>query len=230
MRTVFAIGALFLSVPASAAPGDAVSPGKAFANAWVDRASTISFARQAVQDKLETCLKSGQIAPEVLEAERPLLDLYLETFFGGIERVQDRVADKAQGVLAPADLRALTHTFSTPAFRIMRRQALARMAQKMVPAIPGCGNEGRSVTLGELASGALPHMTPAQMTELRKIVVSPAWQHFNRALPQLMPVLNDAFRDEVAHALRVAGASPDAIQEARTAPSPIVPDPPHVSP
>ena len=52
------------------------------------------------------------IAPEVLGAEQPLLELYLNTFLDGLGRVQDKVAVQAQTLLSNADLATLAQTFS----------------------------------------------------------------------------------------------------------------------
>ena len=225
MRLWIAAMALVLSGPALAAP-EITGPARAFALAWVDREATISFGRQAMDEKLDTCVRRGLIAPDVLAAERPLLDLYMDTFFEGTTRVQDKVAARAQTVLSAADLRVLAQMFATPTFRILRRQVMAGVAPKIVPAIPGCGDQGHQVTVGQLASGAMPHLTPAQKVQMRNLALSPAGQHFAKALPQLMAVLNDAYRDEAQHALQVAGASPEVQSAARAMPAPVVIAPP----
>jgi hypothetical protein len=229
MRWWIAAAALVMCVPAQAEPA-ASAPARAFAVAWVDRETTVRFGRLALEQKLATCIKRGMIAPDVLAVERPLLDLYMDTFFEGTARVQDKVAVKAQTLLAPAELRVLAQTFSTPDFRALRLQAVAGMADKIVPAIPGCGDQGHQVTLGQLGAGVIPHMTKAQIASLSKLALSPAGQHFKKVLPQLMATLTEAYRDEVQHALQVTGASPEAQHAARAVASPLVIDPPAPAP
>jgi hypothetical protein len=138
--------------------------------------------------------------------------------------VQQKVAGKAAQLLSTADLRQITATLTTPLFRQVRRQALAGMAQTLVPRIPGCGDESKPMDVTELGSRALKRVTPAQVAKLRTFMMSPAGQHFNRALAQLMPVLMQAYREEAANAMMVAGGSPEMQDAIRRMPSPITID------
>jgi|GEM_PF-2618476 len=212
-----------LPLPALAAPSAAA---RAFAAAWVDQDTVTTVARQSLASKIDTCVKNGMIAPEVLGAEQPLLELYLNTFLDGLGRVQDKVAVQAQTLLSNADLATLAQTFSSPAFRAMRRQVLPGMMTKLVPAIPGCGDDGKPVKLSELSAGALPRMTQPQLMALRRLAISPAGQHFSRAMPQLTATMTAAFRDEVQVAMQAVGASPEAQSRVRAVPSPVIVDAP----
>jgi hypothetical protein len=230
MKNLLVLAVLIVSSPAMAIEPAADTAAQAFAHAWIDRDSTISVTKLAMQEKFQHCIASGAMTQEKLDAIRPKLELYQTAVFEGFARVQERVAQKAQELLSDQDLRALARTMASPIFRTMRRDSIASMTQKLVPAIPGCGDDGTPVTLGQLGSSALPHLRPAEIAELRTIVVTPAWQHLVHAMPQLMPVMVQGYRDEVAHALQVVGASQAAQDKARSMPSPVVLDPPATTP
>lgn len=230
MRGVVLLAALVLSAPALAEPPAVVSPARAFSRAWLDRDATISFTKLALDEKLQHCVASGALTQDRIDTMRPKLDLYETTVFEGLGGIQDRLAAKAQDLLSAQDLRWLAHTFSTPTFRTMRKEAMGSMSQKLVPAIPGCGDSGKQVTISQLGAAAVPRLRPAEVAQLRALITAPAFQHFNRVMPQLMPVMIDGYRDAVGHALQVVGA-PTAVQDkVRATPSPVVLDPPGTVP
>jgi hypothetical protein len=235
MRILGLLAALALSAPALAEPPAAtssttLSPAQAFSRAWLDKDATISFFQLALNEKLQHCVASGTITQEHLDTVRPRLELYQKSLFDGIGTVQDLVAAKAQMLLSAQDLRWLARTFSTPMFRTMRKDAMGSMSQKLVPAIPGCGDKGKQVTVSQLGAAAVPKLRPAEVAQLRVLIAAPAFQHLNRAMPQLMPVMSDGYRDVVGHALQAIGA-PTAVQDkVRNTPSPVVLDPPATAP
>ncbi|WP_353228695.1 hypothetical protein [Novosphingobium sp.] len=229
MRYLFAAAALMLSSTGQAAE-PAASPAQAFAHAWLDRDSTTAFSRLALHDKLQRCVNRGLVEQSRIDAARPKLELYLNTFFDGFDRVEGRVADKAQTVLSANDLRSLAKAFSSAPFRRMRKEALANMSQTIVPAVPGCGDQGKPVAVSQLGANVLAGLRPAEIAQFRALAMSPPLQHFGHVMPQLMAVMMDAYRDDVAHAMQVIGASPAAEQAMRAMPSPIVMDAPPPAP
>ena len=229
---VLSLSAAMFTVPSVAmTETDAgLTPSRAFAAAWIDAESTNSFMRLALKEKLARCVASGTMTQDRVDALRPSYDLYQSTLFAGLGNVREKVAEKAQGLLSAQDLHALARAFSTPVFRSMRKEVLAGVAQKLVPAVPGCGDSGAPLTISQLGAAALPKVRPEEMAQLRALAISPAFQHLNRAMPQLMPVLNQAYRDEGVHALQVVGASTAAQDRMRIMPSPILVDPPSQAP
>jgi len=230
MRKWLILAALLVSAPAMGLEPAPRPPALAFAGAWLDQTTAINVTKLALQEKFAHCLARGMMTQDKLDAIRPKLEFYQTTVFEGFGHVQDRVALKAQELLSDQDLRVLARTLASPMFRNMRRESTASMTQRLVPAIPGCGDDGTPVTLGQLGTAALPHLRPAEIAELRTLMSTPAWQHLMHAMPQLMPVVVAGYRDEVAHALQVVGASQAVQDKARAMPSPVILDPPATTP
>jgi len=211
--------ALLGASPAAAGPADPAA-ALAFAHAWLAPDTINLFSRDALRLKLERCVKAGSWSEERLAASQPGLDIYLTTFLGGMERVQQQIANKAAQVLCTADLRQLTTTFSSPLFRQLRRQVLAGMAQTLVPRLPGCGDESRPIGVSEFGAAMAKRLTPAQYKKLAAFAMSPAGQHFNRALPELNPVMLGAMREEAANAIKAVGGTEEMQDKLRQYPSP----------
>lgn len=220
IRHVFAAVALLAASPAAAAPADPAA-ALAFAHAWMDQEAIISFSSDALRLKMERCVKAGTMTQEQLDAVQPGLTLYLTTFLGGLEHVQQKVADKAALIMSTADLRQLATTFSTPLFRQIRKQSLTGMAANLVPRVPGCGDKAQPIAVSEFGATAIKRMTPAQIKLLAAFAMSPAGQHMRVALPQLTPVMMDALREEVANAVKAVGGSQEMQDKVRQMPSPI---------
>jgi hypothetical protein len=225
IRTLVAATALLAASPAAAAPADPAA-ALAFAHAWLDPDTINLFSRDALRLKLERCVKSGSWSEEQLAASQPALDVYLTTFLGGLGRVQQQIANKAAQVLSNADLRQLATTFGSPLFRQLRKQVMVGMAQTLVPRLPGCGDESRPIGVSEFGATMAKRLTPAQYKKLAAFAMSPAGQHFNRALPELNPVMLGAMRAEAANAIKTLGGTEEMQDKIRRYPSPFIMDAP----
>ena len=224
MKYMIAVISFALAVPTTAQAAS-LTPAQAFARAWIDPESTADSAHAANQEKLQRCIRAGYMSQQQIDANRSRLALYEKTYVDGLGQVQEKIARGAADLLSTSDLRQIATTFASPAFRQMRKEGLAGMAQTIAPNIPGCGDNSRPMNLTQLGATARKRLRPDEVAKFRTFAFSPAGQHFSAVLPQLTPMMMQAMREDVIHAMEVAGASEAAQNEVRKAPDLITDNP-----